>query len=176
MTVTPPISRPAASEFAPFYAGYVASVPDGDIVEILETQHRETLAALRTVSEERAGFRYAPGKWSIREVVMHLSDSERVFTYRALHFARGGRDALPSMDENSWVPMAQADRRPLPDIAAEFAAVRAATVALFRSFGEAQFARSGTASSNPVSVRALAFITAGHERHHLRVLREKYGV
>ena len=168
--------RPASSEYAQFYAGYVASVPDGDIVEVLELQHRDTLAALRAVSEERAGFRYAPEKWSIREVVLHLSDAERVFTYRALHFARGGKDPLPSMDEQRWVPMSNADRRTLPDIAAEFAAVRAATVALFRGFTEAEFARAGIASGNAVSVRALAYITAGHERHHLGVLREKYGV
>ena len=168
--------RPANAEYAAFYAGYVASVPDGDIVEILETQHRETVEALRGISEERAGFRYAPEKWSIREVVSHLSDAERVFTYRALHFARGGADPLPSMDETSWVKLSNADQRTLPDLAAEYAAVRAATVALFRGFSEAEFDRSGTASSNEISVRALAWITAGHERHHLRILREKYGV
>lgn len=168
--------RPGNTEYAAFYAAYVASVPDGDIVEILESQHRDTVEALRGISEERAGFRYAPEKWSIREVVSHLSDAERVFTYRALHFARGGSEPLPSMDETSWVRLSNADQRTLPDIAAEYAAVRAATVALFRGFSAAEYDRSGTASSNAVSVRAIAWITAGHERHHLRILREKYGV
>ena len=168
--------RPSNTEYAPFYASYVASVPDGDIVEMLESQHRETVEALRGISEERAGVRYAPEKWSIREVVSHLSDAERVFSHRALYFARGGAEPLPSMDEGSWVALSNADQRTLPDLAAEFAAVRGATVALFRSFTDGDFERAGIASSNLVSVRALAWIMAGHERHHLRILRERYGV
>ncbi|MEX2178279.1 MAG: DinB family protein [Gemmatimonadaceae bacterium] len=170
------VARPSQSEYAPFYGGYVAAVPDGDFLALLERQGRETMAALGTVTEERAGFRYAPGKWSIREVMGHLTDAERVFTYRALHFARGAGTPLPSFDENAWAEVAGAERRTLSEHLAEFAAVRAATIALFHGFSEVEFGRSGTASGNPVSVRALAYITAGHERHHLTVLREKYRV
>ena len=145
-------------------------------VEILETQHRETVEALRGISEERAGFRYAPEKWSIREVVGHLLDTERVMAYRALRIARGDTTPLAGFEENSYVEAAGFDARPLPDLVAEFGLVRTATLALLRGFDEVAFQRRGTASGWPVSVRALAFIIAGHERHHAGLLRERYGL
>lgn len=171
-TITVP--RPASTEYAPFYAGYVAGVPDGDLVDILRRQADEASALYGGISEEQANHRYAPGKWSIREVLGHVIDGERVFTYRALTFARGDGGPLPSFDENAWAAASNAAQRTMTELLDEYRAVRAATIALFRGFGEQEFARSGVASKNPISVRALAYIVAGHERHHLKVVRERY--
>ena len=168
------VARPAAGEYAPFYAGYVAGVPDGDLLAILEGQAEETTALLAGISDQQSQHRYAPGKWTIREVLGHITDGERVFAYRALTFARGDAGPLPSFDENAWAAMSNAGRRTMKDLLAEYRAVRAATLALFRGFGDTEFARSGVASQNPITVRALAYIVAGHERHHLKILRERY--
>ena len=168
------VPRPAAGEYAPFYAGYVAGVPDGDLIALLQQQGEETVALLGGISDEKSQHRYAPGKWTIREVLGHIVDGERVFSYRALTFARGDGGPLPSFDENAWAATSNAGRRSMRELLAEYRAVRAATVALFRSFGEDEFMRSGVASKNPVTVRALAYIVAGHERHHLKILRERY--
>lgn len=171
---TTTVPRPASSEYAPFYAGYVAAVPDGDLLALLERQADEIAALLGGISDEQSRHRYAPGKWTIREVLGHIIDGERVFTYRAMTFARGDAGPLPSFDENAWAAASNAGRRTMQDLLAEYRAVRAATSALFRSFGEAELARSGIASQNRVTVRALAYIVAGHERHHLKILRERY--
>lgn len=168
------VARPSSTEYAPYYGRYVSQVPDEDFLDALERQGRETVALLEQIDEKQSQYRYAPDKWSIREVVGHLTDSERVFTYRALAFARGEAAPLPSFDEKEWAGVSSAGTRRLSDLVAEFQAVRAATLALFSSFSEEEWARSGVASSNPVTVRALAYIAAGHERHHLNVLREKY--
>jgi hypothetical protein len=168
------VVRPKENEYAPYYGRYVATVPDGDFLGALERQGRETIAILEGIDEAKSQHRYEPGKWSIREVLGHLSDTERVFTYRALAFARGETAQLPSFDENAWAGTSSAGSRRFADLVAEFQAVRAATLALFRSFTDEEWARSGIASGNPVTVRALAYITAGHERHHLRILRERY--
>jgi hypothetical protein len=174
MTVT--ISRPGSTEYAPFHSSYVGAVPDGDVLALLERQGRETVALLRSISEKKSQHRYQPGKWSIRQVVGHIIDAERVFTYRALTFARGDAIALPGFDENQWAEGSNADHRTLAELIDEFAAVRAASVALFRGFGESEFARSGKASGHNASVRALAYVTTGHERHHVKILKERYGV
>jgi hypothetical protein len=168
------IGRPVAGEYAPYHGGYVNEVPDGDVLALLERQARETIALLRGVGEQKAGHRYAAGKWSIREVIGHLVDAERVFTYRALTFARGDTTALPGFDENGWAAASNADTRTLASLIDEFSAVRAATLALFRGFGDAELARRGTASGHPVTVRGLLYVTTGHERHHVRILRERY--
>lgn len=170
------LSRPAETEYAPFYTPYVAGVPDGDVITILVRQGNETAALLGRVNEERSLFRYAPGKWTVREVAGHLSDSERVFTYRALTFARGDETPLPSFDENSWAARSNASARPMSAHVEEIRAVRAATLALFQGFSAAEWERWGTASGKKVTVRALAYILAGHERHHLNILRERYGL
>ena len=170
------MQRPAPTEYAKFYHGYVSAVPEGDLLEILREQGDDTARLLRAISEEKSRFRYAPGKWSIREVAGHMADAERVFTYRALTFSRGDPGPLPSFEENAWAAASSADRRPLADHVAELTAIRAATLALFRGFTPTELARVGTASGNPVTVRALAYITAGHERHHIKVLRERYGL
>jgi hypothetical protein len=170
------IQRPASSEYATSYSGYVNAVPDGDLLALLDEQGKETLMMLRAISEEKSRYRYAPGKWSIREVIGHVNDAERVFTYRALSFARGERAPLPSFDENAWGDATNADDRTLEDHAREMGAIRAATLALFRGFSPEHFTRSGTASGHTITVRALAYVVAGHERHHVRILRERYGV
>jgi hypothetical protein len=167
-------SRPGSAEYAPFYAGYVVRVPAGDILGCLEAQCDATLALLAAVPEARAGHRYASGKWSIREVVGHLADAERVMAYRALRFARADRAPLPGFDENHYVEQAGFDARTLADLAAELAAVRAATLALFRSLSPEAWLRSGIANDHPISVRALAYVIAGHELHHRYLLESRY--
>jgi hypothetical protein len=170
------IARPAAAEYNPYYQKYVNQVPEGDLLATLQRQGGETVTLLRNVSEEKSTFAYAPGKWTLREVIGHLTDAERVFTYRALSFARADPSALPSFDENVWAATSNAGARTIEDHIDDFIAVRASTLALFRGFGSAELARSGVASGNPVTVRALAWIIAGHERHHVGVLRDRYDV
>lgn len=170
------IEPPAPDEFAPFYAGYVARVPEGDIVDTLARQIDGTIALLAGLEDGRAGFRYAPDKWSVRQVVGHLSDSERVFATRALRFARADTTALPGFDEKRYVATGGFDDRSLADLVAEFRAVRAATVALLRGLPADAWTRAGTANQARVSVRALAWITAGHELHHREILRDRYGL
>lgn len=168
------VTRPAPSEFAPYYGTYVNAMPDGDVVGALAEQGEETFRLLSALSDEQGSFRYAPGKWSIRDLVQHLADSERVFAYRALRFARGDQTSLPGFDQNPYAEAAHADRRPLRDLAAELRDIRRTTLALIRSFDGEMLGRSGVASGNTMSVRALVWVIAGHERHHLRVLRERY--
>lgn len=168
------IERPGADEFAPFYANYVSAVPDGDIAGILEAQGRELVQLLGGLDAARADFRYAPDKWSVKEVLGHVTDTERIFTYRALRIARGDATPLAGFDQDTYVANARFGRRALGDLLAEFQTVRAATVALFRAMTEEESRRAGTANGMPVTARALAFIAAGHERHHSRILRERY--
>ena len=170
------IPRPAAVEYAPYYGRYIDKVPEGDLLGTLEDQARETQTLLAGLSDAKALHRYAPGKWSVKEVIGHVTDAERVFSYRALRFARADSTPLPGFDENAWVPPGNFDARALKDLAAELDAVRRATIALFRGLDPAALARGGTASDNPVSVRAIAWIIAGHERHHVALLHERYHV
>jgi len=169
-------ARPAPSEYAPFYHGYVASVPEGDVVALLREGGRTLLDAVAAVPEARGGFRYAEGKWSIREVIGHLIDAERIFTYRALRVARGDTTPLPAFDENEYVKTAGSDTRTLSNLAREFNAVRESSVQLFESLPDEAWGRVGVASGKDISARALAYITVGHAMHHLRILRERYGV
>jgi hypothetical protein len=168
------IPRPAPDEYVPYFGGYIGEVPPGDVLEILERQMVETQDLLRSLPASRAMHRYAPGKWSIKEVVGHLSDTERIFTYRALCFSRGERAPLPGFAEDEYVAAAGFDTRSLADLARELETVRAATLTLFRGLSDELLLRRGTANAKPYTVRAIAFIIAGHERHHVRVLRERY--
>ncbi|MGH7731619.1 MAG: DinB family protein [Candidatus Eiseniibacteriota bacterium] len=170
------IPRPGADEHLPYYAKYIAQVPGDDALPTL-TRHIEAWApALRALSDAQALHRYAAGKWSVKETIGHLCDGERVFGYRALRFARADQTPLPGFDENAWVPTSGADRRPVADLVDELQAVRAATVAMFRSFDAEQLARRGEANGATISVRALAWIAAGHAIHHQTILRERYGL
>ena len=169
------IERPERSEYADFYAGYIAALPPGDILEILERQ-KDQLRHLARAAADRETFRYAPGKWSIREVVGHLIDAERVFSYRALCFSRGDETPLPGFDENFYVAHARFDDRTLSTLIEELTLLRSANVLSFRELSPEELARMGVANTYPVSVRALAFILAGHLEHHFEVLRERYGI
>ncbi|HEX5438627.1 MAG TPA: DinB family protein [Gemmatimonadaceae bacterium] len=174
MTPAPLRSRPAADEHLPYYERYIALVPEGDVLATLEEQVRETVALLAGLDEQEAAYRYAPGKWSVKEVVGHVSDTERVFGYRALCAARGEAAALPSMEQDDYVANGNFDARTLGSILDELTAVRQGTLALFRSMDDAVLARRVIASGAPVTARALAWMIAGHERHHQRGLREHY--
>jgi hypothetical protein len=168
------ISAPESSEYAPYYGKYISLVGGHDVVAALEDQPRETLALLSTLSEEQGDYRYAPGKWSIKEMLGHVIDAERVFCYRALRFARNDRTPLASFEQDEYVRSGNFGDCRLSDLIEEFIAVRRATVWLFRHLSADAWMRMGIASDNPVSVRALAYIVAGHELHHRRILQEKY--
>jgi hypothetical protein len=166
--------RPGASEFAPFYQKYVDLVPDGDIVAILATQVNDTVTLLRELTDQQALSAYAPGKWSIKQVIAHVTDAERVFAYRALRFGRADATPLAGFDENEYAAAAGSDDRPLPSLLAELLAVRGATVGLFAGLSTAAWDRGGAANHQPVTVRALAWIAAGHELHHREILADRY--
>ena len=170
------VAKPDASEHAPYYSRYVALVADGDILGTLAGQIGGTLAELRKIPDADSLKRYAAGKWSVREVVGHMIDTERIFAYRALRFARNDRTDLPGFEQDDYIPAAQFDRRPWADLLEEFEAVRRSNVLLFRGLSEEAWRRAGVANGNGMSVRAAAYVIAGHELHHMRVLREKYGV
>jgi uncharacterized damage-inducible protein DinB len=168
------IPRPASHEYAPFYARYIEKVPEGDLPALLEGQAAEVDQLLASLSEAQALHRYAPGKWSIKEMVGHLADAERIMTYRLLRIARGDATPLAGFEEDDYVRAAGFDRRTLTDLRAEFQAVRRATLALIRSLDAEAFARRGTANQNPVTAAALAHILFGHTSHHMSILRDRY--
>jgi DinB superfamily len=166
--------RPQPNEAASYYSAYINHVAGDDVLAELAQQLDEVSAFLATIGEAQSLHRYAPGKWSMRELLAHVNDTERVFTYRALWFARGFSDPLPSYDQDIAVAHAGSDRVSWADHSAEFRSIRSATLACFRHLPEEAWLRSGIASDNPVTVRALAYITAGHVSHHLAILRERY--
>ena len=160
----------------PNFQRYVDLVTEKDLPDAFDKQARSTSALLHSISEDKASFRYAPGKWSIKQVVGHMNDCERVFAYRAMAFARGEKKPLPGFDENPYAEAGEFDRLPMRHLADAYEAGRRSSVLLFRGLSDAAWQRAGTASEVPLTVRDLARITLGHERHHLNVLREKYGV
>lgn len=166
--------RPAPDEYAPFYAKYVDRIPEGDLLDLLQAQTEETMNLLASITEEQSLGRYALDKWSIRELLGHIIDAERIFSYRALRIARGDRTPLAGFDQNPYVETGAFDQRPWSDLIDEYLAVRQATMTLLRSFDEAAWERRGTASENEVSVRAVGYVIAGHDRHHIAILRERY--
>jgi len=165
---------PAEDEFAPHYKTYISLVPQGDIIAILTNQIAETLALYARVPEESAGYRYAEGKWTVRQTLGHIVDSERVFAYRALRFSRLDPAPLASFDENVFVANGPSEAATIAQLREEFEAVRRATICLFRGFREQDWARSGVASNARITVRALAHVVAGHELHHRRILVDRY--
>ena len=168
------VTKPEAREAAPYYSTYIDKVPPGDIRRTLETQLVETRTFLEGISEEKSRHRYAPGKWSVREVLSHINDGERLFVSRAFWFARGFDTPLPSFEQEVAVAAAGADDISWARHVEEFAAVRAATAIFFRNLPDAAWARTGVASGNPFTVRALAWIAAGHLAHHVGLLKERY--
>jgi hypothetical protein len=168
---------PAADEYPPAVADYVARVAGHeDVLQVLTSQLDQVVTRIRAIPETQGAYRYAPGKWSIKDVVGHLSDTERVFAYRALRIGRGDTTPLPSFDDQTYVLEMRADDRALADLAEEWSHVRQATIALFRGLPAAAWGRRGVANDQPISVRALAYIIAGHVRHHLETLGARYQV
>ena len=166
--------RPAPSEYHEYYQRYIDNVPEGDIIALLPTELERTLALLERVPSEHADYRYQPEKWSIKQVVGHLIDSERMFAYRALCFARNDPARLPSFEQDPYAKFSNASRRSLPELGEELTYVRKSNVLLFKSFDEEMSTRRGIASDVEFSVRAFPYIVAGHEIHHRRVLEERY--
>jgi hypothetical protein len=165
-----------ADEYAPFYAGYVSLARDGDVLGLLRTQAATLRAACAGLPDAKSLHRYAPGKWSVKEVIGHLADTERVFAYRLLRIARGDTTPLASFDENRYVVTGEFDSVPLAELVDNFEAARNATISLVDTIPPSAWARVGTASNAPITARALLYIIVGHVAHHLEILRERYGV
>lgn len=170
------VAPPAESEYGEFYAGYIARIPPGSVIDRLDSQLRTVGDLFRAMGEDRAAHRYAAGKWTIRETIGHMTDTERVMAYRALRIARGDTTPLAGFDQDRFMEHAGFEARALGSVVEEFTTTREATLAMLRAFPEDAFERMGTASDHPVSVRALAYIIAGHADHHLEILRTHYGV
>lgn len=170
------ISAPEPAEYSPFYADYIREAGTADPVATMRAQLESTGALFDGVGEDRGGYRYAPDKWSIREIVGHLADTERIMSYRALRLSRGDQVALPGFDENAFVAAAGFDRRTLGSLAEEWRAVRRASIALFEGLTDNDLHHRGIVNDGPMTGRALAWIIPGHERHHVNVLRKRYGV
>lgn len=168
------LKRPDPSEYEAYYQTYTSKIPDGHILDILDRELENTLEVLACVGPDRESFRYEPDKWSVREVVGHMIDTERVFAFRALCFARAAGDPLPSMEQDEWAAISVAGDRSLGNLAAEFEHVRRANVLMFRGFDDEAWVRRGVASGFDFTVRSLPWILAGHEIHHRRVLEERY--
>ena len=168
------VPRPTSTEYASFYERYVALVPPGDVLVVLARQIEDTLVLLRNIPEDKEDFRYAPDKWSIKEVVGHVLDSERIFACRALRFGRNDPTPLPGFEQDDYVRHGGFGSCRLQELAEEFGMVRRANVSMFRHFPTAAWDRRGVANQAEVTVRALAYIIAGHERHHLEILRKRY--
>lgn len=170
------MSRPTETEYAPDYQSYVSHVTEDEILPAMRSQIDAVDVLLDRVAPERETYAYAEGKWTIRQIVGHLIDGERVFGYRALCIARGETQDLPSFDENEYMVSAPYDQIELEDLLSEFRLVRLSNIAMLRTLDEAAWTRMGMANGAPVSVRALAYIMVGHARHHMGVLRERYQV
>jgi hypothetical protein len=168
------ITKPQAGEFAEYYSRYIDLVPDGDVLGTLATKIHGTVITLRGVSDADSLKRYEENKWSVREVVGHMIDAERIFAYRALRFARNDQTPLPGFEQDDYIGPAKFDARPWFALISELEAVRQSNLAMFRGFPQDAWPRQGVANDQSTSVRAIAYIVAGHERHHMRVLREKY--
>ena len=167
---------PEASEYNPYYGRYIALVKTDNIVATLETQVQDTLATLRRIDESKANHRYAPDKWTVKALLGHISDTERIFAYRALRISRADKTPIEGFEQDDYVRFGPFETCRWRDLVDEFGAIRRTTVSLFRNLNEEAWTRRGTASGHEVTVRALAFMIAGHELHHRNILREKYGI
>jgi hypothetical protein len=167
-------ARPGANDYAPYYDRYISRVSEGDIVSTLTDQLPAYLELIRSIPESRGTHRYAPGKWSIKESLGHVNDTERIFAYRGLRIARGDATPLPGFEQNDYIAPGRFDERTLSDLAEEFAHIRRASIALFAPLDDEALDRRGTASGFPVTVRAMGYIIAGHALHHMAILRERY--
>jgi Mycothiol maleylpyruvate isomerase N-terminal domain. len=169
-----PAGRPDQSEYAAYFHTYVSLVPDGDILDELTRQGQASIELLSSVPEEKGDFRYAPGKWSIKEALGHVIDAERIFSYRALRIARNDPTPLAAFEQNAYVEFGPFSRCSLRELIEEFQVVRQSTLCLFRVLDASAWTRQGTVNNNAITVRALAYIIAGHASHHMTILRERY--
>jgi hypothetical protein len=168
--------RPTSAEYSASFERYVSLVTEDDVLPLLDAQASGVRSAVGVLSAERAGYRYAPGKWSVRETIGHLIDTERVFGYRALSIARGETFSLPPFDENRYADVAGHDRAPIGELAEEFASLRRGHVLMLQHLDEEAWTRKGVVNQHPTTPRGLAFIMAGHVRHHALILTDRYGV
>jgi DinB superfamily len=168
------VGPPEAGEYAPYYGRYISLVPGADLLQALDTQRRQTMLLLCGRDEADGDIRYEPGKWSVREVLGHLCDTERIMAYRALRIARGDRTPIEGYEQDDYVRNSPTANRALPELIDDYLAVRRATMTLFRNFDESAWERRGVANKCEISVRALGYVIAGHELHHRRLLEEKY--
>lgn len=166
--------RPHKDEYDDFYHQYIRLVPDGDIIDILATQLASSLELFSHIAEEKLNYQYAPGKWTTREVIGHIIDVERLFTFRALQFARGDSSTLPGMDQDRWMAGANFGQRSMHSLMVELRHLRAANTILFHSFGEEILDRTGTASDCQFTVRSILYIIAGHQFHHIEIVKTRY--
>ncbi|HEY6403551.1 MAG TPA: DinB family protein [Blastocatellia bacterium] len=168
------MNKPDSTEYAPYFEKYISLVPGGEIVVTLDKQIEGALSLIRGLSEQQGELRYAPGKWSVREVIGHMIDTERIFAYRAMRFARNDATPLPGFDENTFVANGAFGARALADLADEFEYTRKSNVYLFKNLDAEASLRRGVSNNNEISVRAIAYIIAGHELHHAEILRTRY--
>lgn len=168
------MSKPSPQDYAPFYDTYISKIGDGNIIDILETQMHSTRALAQSITADKAGYAYAPGKWTIKEVWGHMADTERVMAYRLLRFARNDANELKGFDQDEYMANSRFNNRSLDDLADEFMALRQANLYLFKSLNDEEKKRGGMANGKHVSVNALLYIIAGHERHHVGIINERY--
>lgn len=171
---TASIGRPQPGEYAPYFDRYISLVKGDDILEILDEQRRQFLLLMSGRSEQDGNFRYAPGKWTVKELIGHVNDAERIFAYRALRIGRGDQTPLEGFEQDPYVQNAEFNARTLEDLIEDYIAVRRATLSLLRSFPPEAWKRTGTADNKPVTARALAYMIAGHDLHHRSILEERY--
>ena len=168
--------RPNADEYAKYYETYISKIPGGDIIDILEKQHHAIMEFLETIKEDKSNYSYAPGKWSVKEVLGHVNDAERVFGYRALRFSRKDENPLAGFEQDDYVANSNFKNIAIADLAKEFSAIRQSNILMFKGLTDDMWMKKGIASNNNVTVRAIAYILAGHAEHHKKVLIEKYGL
>ncbi len=166
--------KPIEGDYNAYYETYVSKAPNFEILEALSISKNEVISIFNDISEEKSGYAYAEGKWTIKELLSHMIDSERIFAYRALRVSRNDATPLPGFEQDDYVPQSNANNRRLEELLNEYELVRNSTLALFESFSDEMLQRRGTASNSPITVNALAYIISGHERHHIEVLKERY--
>lgn len=168
------MSKPLIGDYPPLFENYILLVNENNISEALKNQYQPAVNVLQGITEQKSVFAYAPGKWTIKELMQHIIDAERIFSYRALCIARGEQQELPGFDENEYAAKANATARKWDDLLNEFVSVRNSTKILYKSFTDEMLKARGTTNGNAVTVNSLGFITAGHLQHHLVVLEERY--
>lgn len=168
------MQRPKSEESVAYFHNYISLVPDGNIMEILESNYSETVSFIKKIPLDKENYRYREGKWTVKEVLLHIIDTERILAYRTLRFARNDKTDLQGFDQDIYVPTSNAANRTLADIAEEFQTLRLATLSMIKYFTPEMINRDGTTNGNIMSVRALIYIIAGHELHHMNILKERY--